>query len=726
MSDKIAWYKRTFRWGQTNITEIDPLRYDIDWWRQQWRRTQVQGVILNAGGIVAYYPSADPLHYRAEHLGGRDLYGELVAAARDEGLTVLARMDSNRATAGFYQKHPDWFARDKAGQPFRARERYISCVFSDYYTDFLPGLLREIIERSQPDGFTDNSWSGLGREQICYCTNCVTSFREATGAELPAVADWNNPIYQRWIRWNYDRRLEIWDLNNRTTQTHGGPDCLWLGMISGDMRHQAHRFRDTAAMAARSPIVMLDYQHRPDEGFQANSAAGKLLHGLAGWDTLIPESMPQYQGRGPTFRVASKPAPEARMWMAAGFAGGIQPWWHHISAYHEDRRQYRTAQPLMEWHAANERFLVNRTPVATVGVVWSQENIDFYGRDADAERVMLPYWGVIQALVRARIPYLPVHASHIERDAGQLAVLILPSVGALSEAQCAAIRSFVEGGGGLIASGESSRYDEWGVQRDDFALADLFGVHAMGERTGATGAAGQSWEEYERHTYLRIHPELRRQVDGPQTGDEPPIVGERHPVLAGFGETDILPFGGQLERVQVERGDVPLTFIPPFPIYPPEFAWMRESDSGEAGLVLNIVNGGGRVAYLAADIDRCFGRDNLPDHGDLLANLIKWAAQGHLPLRVEGPGLLDCHLYRQDERLILHLVNLTNPGAWRAPVHELLTTGPYSVAVQLPVGVAGDAVRGLVGEGELDGSVADGWVRFDVPSITGHEVIVIG
>jgi len=51
------WYRRTFRWGQTNITEKDPVRYDIAWWREFWKRTRVQGVIINAVGIVAYYPS---------------------------------------------------------------------------------------------------------------------------------------------------------------------------------------------------------------------------------------------------------------------------------------------------------------------------------------------------------------------------------------------------------------------------------------------------------------------------------------------------------------------------------------------------------------------------------------------------------------------------------------------------------------------------------------------
>ena len=97
-SGALPWYQRTYRWGQTNITEIDPIRYDIEWWREHWRRTRVQGVIINAGGIVAYYPSQYPLHYRAEYLEDRDLFADVMAAAREEGLAVLARMDSNRAT----------------------------------------------------------------------------------------------------------------------------------------------------------------------------------------------------------------------------------------------------------------------------------------------------------------------------------------------------------------------------------------------------------------------------------------------------------------------------------------------------------------------------------------------------------------------------------------------------------------------------------------------------
>jgi hypothetical protein len=719
---KPPWYRRTYRWAQTNITEIDPARYDIAWWRQHWRRTQIQGVIINAGGIFAYYPSKFPLHYRPAALGDRDLYGELARAAHDDGLVVLARMDSNRAHEAFHREHPDWFAVDAGGKPYKAGELYVSCINSPYYEEYLPDVLREIIARSHPEGITDNSWSGLGRDSICYCQHCARRFRERTGKPLPNGHDWNDPAYREWIQWSYARRLEIWDLNNRVTKAAGGGDCLWLGMNGGGISGQSRSFRDYKEICARTEIVMLDHQSRSDsEGFQHNALTGKLIHGLLGWDKLIPESMPMYQMGRSTFRLASKPEPEARMWMLAGFAGGIQPWWHHVSAYHEDRRMYRTAEPILRWHKANEQYLVNRRPIANVGVVWSQRNTDFYGRDNPDELVDQPWRGFTQAMVRARIPYLPVHVDHIERDGPNLAVLILPNLAAMSEEQTAAVRRFVERGGALIATGQTSLYNEWGDPRPDFALADLFGVSggkpvrdARDKRISET-----------RHTYLRLTPELRGRVYGPKAGDEPPVTAERHPVLAGFDDTDILPFGGTLDALTVnEKAKVLLTFIPSFPMFPPETAWMREPRTNIPGLILN-ESGGSRVAYLPADIDRRFAIDNLPDHGDLLANLVRWASQSHLPLEVTGRGLIDCELYQQPGRVILHLVNLTSAATWRAPVHELIPVGPLQVGIRMPQGVRPKVMKMLVSQEQRTIATEDGWARFELKSVLDHEVVVL-
>jgi hypothetical protein len=719
--DARPWYLRTYRWGQTNITELDPIQYDIAWWREYWKRTEVQGVIINAGGIVAYYPSKFPLHHRAQFLNGRDLYGELTEAAHHDGLVVMARMDSNRTAEDFYQAHPDWFARNLDGQPHRSADKYITCINSPYYDEYLPDVMREIIQRSHPEGMTDNSWAGLGRGSICYCDNCERKFRAKTGQPIPRQANWDDPAYRQWILWNYARRTEVWEMNNRITQTAGGPDCIWSGMNSGSVTAQANSFRDLKEICSRAHIVMLDHQRRDDStGFQQNGDTGKRVHGLIGWDKLAPESMAMYEAGRASFRVASKPAAEARMWMIAGIAGGIQPWWHYVGAYQEDRRMYRTAEPVMRWHKANEAYLIHRRPVASVGLLWSQRNTDFYGRDNASELVDAPYEGFAQALVRARIPYLPVHADDL--DSSALSVLILANAGALSDAQCAAIRRFVARGGSLIATGESSLYDEWGDPRSDFALADVLRVHADSkpDRKTEHGRAATS------HTYLRLHPEFRARVYGPKNGKEPSPTGERHPVLQGFEETDLIPFGGALRPLKVDDGSVvPLTFVPEFPVYPPETAWMREPDTSIPGLVVSETAAGARVAYLAADLDRCYARDLLPDHGNLLANLVRWTSRDSIPLQVQGAGLIDCHLYQQQERLILHLVNLTNSGTWRAPVDELIPVGPLRVRVRLPQHVVGRKAELLVSAGAPHVKVNQGWAEFQVASILDHEVVVV-
>jgi hypothetical protein len=721
------WYRRTLRWAQTNITEIDPRRYDITWWRQHWKRTQVQGVIINAGGIFAYYPSRFPLHHRAASLGDRDLYGELARAAHEDGLAVLARMDSNRTHEELYRAHPDWFAVDAAGRPYRAGELYVTCINSPYYEEFIPDVLREIIERSHPEGFTDNSWSGLGRSSICYCANCARKFQERTGQPLPRGRNWDNPVYREWIRWNYARRLEVWDLNNRTTKAAGGPDCLWVGMNSGSATSQCQEFRDYRAICERAEIIMLDHQTRSDAtGFQENGAAGKLIHGLLGWDKLIPESMAMYQQGRPVFRLASKPEPEARLWVLEGFAAGIQPWWHHVSAYHEDRRMYRTIEPLNRWHKDSEAWLVHRQPVATVGMVWSQENIDFFGRDNPQELVDLPFRGFVNALVRARLAWLPVHADHIDRDAANFAVLVLPNLAAMSEGHCEAVRRFVDHGGGLVATGESSLCSETGEMRADFGLASIFGAHLPDDRQRTDWAVRVRRAAETSHTYLRLTPELRGRVYGPKTGSEPPITTERHPVLHGFDATDILPFGGMLETLNLDAGcDVLATFIPPFPTYPPETSWMVEPRTTISGLIVRTTRAGARIVFMPADLDRRFARDNLPDHGDLLANAVRWAARGDLPLDVEGPGFIDCHLYQQAGRLILHLVNLTNAGTWRAPVYELIRVGPLRVQVKLPEGMRGENVHSLVSGRKISATAQRGRVSFEVRSLLDHEVVTI-
>jgi len=161
------WYLSAKRWGQTNLTEIDARDYDPDLWRNVWRSKRTQGVIINAGGLVAYYPSKFQHQYQAKFLEGKDLFGDIARLAREEGMAVIARMDSSKGLAALARENPGWFVQDKDGSDGSdTHERCTACVNSPYYREYLPAIIAEIAERYQPDGFADNSWTGMGRKHI--------------------------------------------------------------------------------------------------------------------------------------------------------------------------------------------------------------------------------------------------------------------------------------------------------------------------------------------------------------------------------------------------------------------------------------------------------------------------------------------------------------------------------------------------------------------------------
>src|SRR2546429_2525989 len=104
-----SWYATMRRCGQLNLNERDPLTLDVATWIDYWASLELDALLLNGGGIVAFYPTDIPYHHKSEFLGSRDLFGELVAAATARRLRVVARMDCNYAYEDALQGHPEWF-----------------------------------------------------------------------------------------------------------------------------------------------------------------------------------------------------------------------------------------------------------------------------------------------------------------------------------------------------------------------------------------------------------------------------------------------------------------------------------------------------------------------------------------------------------------------------------------------------------------------------------------
>ncbi len=663
-----AWYKQIFLWGQTNLTEDDPEKCDLGFWIDYWKKTGVEGIIINCGGIVSYYQSRFEMQYKAAMLGDKDYFGEWNKAAREAGLAVVARMDINATTKKMYLENPSWYCVDKEGNPILSQGRYVACVNGGYYQKFLPRVFEEIIEKYHPNGFADNSWAGLTRATICYCDNCRRKFREECGLDLPEKVDWENPTYRRWVRWNYELRVRNWNFYNEVTRSAGGEDCRWFGMLNADPFDTGGRFYDIRKLAEHSEFIFCDHQGREDHyGFEQNSVNGNLFRMIAGEDVTVAESMAHYYKGVRTFRLSAAPRQEVRNWMLSGVSGGIAPWYHFVGGQTADRRKFEISDDLYRWLGERKLYLSNRRNCASIGLVWNQESAVYYGRDKGKVYSGYPFYGFAKALSKAGIPFVPIHADDLDKYADRLEVLILPNVAILSREQEEKVICCLEAGKGLVMTCVTGLMDEDGEERvEEGLLWHYLGLKKTGGMIGAGDDTKADWMHHDAHNYMK--------VDG------------KCQLLEGLENTDILPFGGRVVRTE-SCGSLKqaMHLIPSFPIYPPEFAWIREEDEHFAMVYTGTLSSGARVVYMPADLDRCYMQYVLPDLGKLLENAVRYAADGRIPVQVEALGQVHLDAYMQEDRLILHLLNFCGCDGPIGSVVENLPVGPVKIRIQKDV-----------------------------------------
>jgi len=328
-------------------------------------------------------------------------------------------------------------------------------------------------------------------------------------------------------------------------------------------------------------------------------------------------------------------------------------------------------------------------------MVYSQQTAHYYGTSSENHTL-----GYYQALIESRIPFQMVHDRLLSPDQiDRYKVLIFPNIAALSDAQCDQIRSYVKRGGSIVATHETSLYDEWGVPRKDFGLADLFGASFDGKV-----------EPRMQNSYLTLEAD--------------PATGRRHPILAGLEDAERIINGTSRVVTKSEKSYSPLTLIPSYPDLPMEEVFPRVARTDIPEVFVREY-GAGRVVYFPWNIDRIFWEVLSIDHLKLLRNAVEWAANEPHPVAVKGAGVLDVTIFRQKQSMTVHLVNLTNPMMMKGPIREFIPSPPQEVTIVIPRGVRTGKVKLLVSAQTPPIRRSNGNIALTIPSIRDHEVIAI-
>jgi hypothetical protein len=334
------------------------------------------------------------------------------------------------------------------------------------------------------------------------------------------------------------------------------------------------------------------------------------------------------------------PPADTRVWLweAVSLGGGF---WNcvfngHSPAETHDRRNAFIARDVCAYIRENADALDYRVPVADAKVLYSKVTKDLFGSDEpENDRYGTAVQGMESVLVDNHIPYGFLVDEDLSRENLEgVSVLLMPNAACLSDAQCEAIRGFVRDGGRVLATYQTSLFDEEGTPRTDFGLADLFGCHYSG------GEADTHKDCY--------------QAIG--------LAG--HPILSGIQDTELLINGGHTVLSRVEGAEVVCRYVPIIKNQPPERAW-RERIPGEEPTIAVSTFGKGTVVYFANQSDRLAFVHGHDDYRRTLANAVRFLA-GRLSLTTDAPESVHvAYTQRADApgSRLLSLVNHTSgPG----------------------------------------------------------------
>lgn len=680
------WQQKVRRVGQSNMTEHDPTVMNIEEWADYWHRAEADVVFISVTGILAFYPSKVKFHRHGKYLNGRDFFGECVAAAKKRGMRVVARMSPDLNWGDALEAHPEWAMRNKDGSvQFSGEEPRLfkTCMFSTYMDDYVPAIMREINSLYDVDCFYTNGWPPIGSLPECHCAICSKLPAAGTPAYWRAFNDRVFELWQRYDAIAKEKKADSFFFANLGGNVRCGPNLDRLGKLAAwyQADNQGRTYDDPAvwgcSLQGRVCNAVLDGK------FAANVTAAYST-GVVGW------------------RNASKNPEEARMWLNETVASGMRPYYHFIGSeagFGEDRRWQKVGVDYFRWTAQHDAHFTTRRSIANIGVVMGQSTQLLYAGPATARSRSYMHettQGMYDALLRGRFAFDFVHEDRLDRDRlSKYRALLLPNVAMLSDRQCGQIRDFVKAGGSIMASFETSLYDENLNRREDFGLGELLGISKAGDAVGTNGNA----------YYGRIEKQ------------------GQHPVLTGFGDTNWIP--GAQNRIPLKPVHDPiLTVVPGFVRYPPELAYPPQSHTNEPAAVLR-ETGTSRVAYFSGDVERSYW---LTGHGDLLRlihNTVRWLTHDERVVHVDGEGLLEMFCWETAPGYAVHLLNYTNPNAHHGWMQSVYPLGPQTIQMKLPAGVRVRSVELLKAGQSARFALEGDLLRFRVPRVEDYEVAAI-
>ncbi len=577
-------------------------------------------------------------------------------------------------------------------------DSYPACTNHPAYRDFLARVLTEV--------FTDYGPAGVYVDGVtahrCFCRHCREKYQRMFGKEMPVEKLAKIPARDLWIWEMVSRPEPVGDPND--------PDCQQYTEFLNQSGAEINRLVSETVKRCKPDAVTIFHSYAKPSTVQYYDATLTEIYLEHPWKHKLWKSgeMASYSNVFPVpvlFNIylhAHGTEAEARLHAFQGLANGCYPnFWNLVGM-----------KPIFRFMRENAECFdfARTTPVKYLAFPRGvHEDVAQFRLSSSAgaakpptDRFLGSYVGLYSALVRRGLPVVTLHRGDFHKRLDGFKVLCLANEACMSAEQVEAVRQFVKAGGGLIATHETSLYDEKGNRRGDFGLADVFGAH-----------------------YVEMLPATAREVR----------IDVGHTMTEGLPNRelqDLFPARGA--QFRLEPGNFWEMMDEPTWVHNDPHVLARldgadslatlqgtEADPRTAPAILIHRYGAGRVVYLPGRFEGIQSERLSYRIQRLFANAARYVGRDSAPVEVRAPAPVAVTLFDQPERRILHLVNLNGDSLYQsdqiAPIENI------QVRLQIPVGRTVSKLRRLWDRAEVPFRVEGNYVSFTLDRLSDYEAV---
>lgn len=622
----------------------------------------------------------------------RDLLKEYCDAYEEFGGNAIVYFNVHWLAESLCRLKPNWYQRDSSGKKILIGygSGGISCVNSPF-REWALNIIRDIGRYNIKGIFLDGPFFDL---RGCYCESCQSKFKKIYKFSLTPENLKDKRNLRKFLEFKQQSITEFVRDARAILKSVNPGALIYINSpqvgpnLDGRNNRLTIAYQD--ALLAEGGFLYSDLRKTP---IWKPGLTAKLLETQAEGKPYIVA----IAGRlGPWSRYL---LPHAETWLtyAEAIANGANIWYGIYDSNRNDERM-KTVKEINEFLSSNSEVLTKTVSIAKIALVWSYKTANYYQTSIEftdftgetkaikselKNDALRSFYGWYEVLSRSHRLFDVIDDYFLEKqDLSKYELVILPNIACMGNKEADKIKEYVAKGGHIIATFDTSLYDENGCLRENLALKDLLGVKEV------------------RGIEKLPHDHIAVEKSDYTKGIDQPLIPVPHLYL------QIIP-SDNVRSIMKFREKQPSRYceLPPETTYP--------------FIVENKV-GNGIAVFFTGNIDTVYDAYRLPEHFKIMANAIDLLSKREIFID-DSLTSLDLNVRKKGNKYIIHLINYTSYSG--RPISNVVALENINLSLHIGSDRI-NTVRSLKNEDNVKFDYKDGYLNITVPKIQEYEILV--